>query len=190
LSNTPFRYFKNFTYEGGISTPLIAHWPRGIDRSRNGTYVRDLGHLVDVVPTLLEVTGTKYPASYNGHQLVPLQGRSFAPLFRGQAVYRSSPLFWEYVGNRAVNDGRWKLVANYKEDWELYDLGSDRSETQNLAQSEPERVKRMAQLWDAWAARSFVDNWADLPGGRRRPQNWGTGGTPKHPEAMDSSVKW
>jgi arylsulfatase len=190
LSNTPFRYFKNFTYEGGISTPLIAHWPRGIDPSRNGTYVRDLGHLVDVVPTLLDVTGTKYPASYNGHELVPLQGRSFAPLFRGRAVYRSSPLFWEYVGNRAMIDGRWKLVANYKEPWELYDLGTDRSETENLAASQPERVKRMAEQWDAWAARSFVDNWADFPGGRRRPQNWGTDGTPKHPQAMDSSVKW
>jgi arylsulfatase len=190
LSNTPFRYFKNFTYEGGISTPLIAHWPRGIDPSLNGTFVREMSHLIDVVPTLLELTGTKYPASYNGHELVPLQGRSFAPSFRSQALHRSGPLFWEYAGNRAVNDGRWKLVANYRESWELYDLANDRSEAQDLAASQPDRVQRMAAQWDAWAARSFVDNWADLPGGRRHPQNWGSGGTPKHPEAMDSSVRW
>jgi arylsulfatase len=190
LSNTPFRYFKNFTYEGGVSTPFIAHWPRGINPSLNGTFVREMSHLIDVVPTLLEVTGISYPARYNGHELVPLQGRSLAPRFKGQPLRRAEPLFWEYVGNRAVNDGRWKLVANYKEDWELYDLESDRSESRNLAASEPERVRRMAAQWDGWAARSFVDNWADFPGGRRRPQNWGTDGTPKHPEAMDSSIRW
>jgi arylsulfatase len=190
LSNTPFRYFKNFTYEGGVSTPFIAHWPRGINPSLNGTFVRDMSHLIDVMPTLLEVTGTRYPARYNGHELVPLQGRSFAPRFQGRSLRRAGPLFWEYVGNRAVNDGRWKLVANYKEAWELYDLESDRSETRNLAASQPERVQRMAAQWDAWAARSFVDNWADFPGGRRRPQNWGTDGTPKLPQAMDSSTRW
>jgi arylsulfatase len=190
LSNTPFRYFKNFTYEGGISTPLIAHWPRGINPSLNGTFVRETSHLIDVVPTLLELTGTRYPATYNGHELVPLQGRSFAPSFRGQPLRRSDSLYWEYVGNRAMNDGRWKLVANYQEPWELYDLQNDRSETQNLAASQPDRVRSMAAQWDAWAARSFVDNWADFPQGRRRPQNWGTNGTPKLPQAMDSSVRW
>ena len=89
MSDTPFRYFKQFTYEGGISTPLIVHWPRGIDSSLNGTLVRELSHLIDVVPTLLELTGTKYPASYNGHELVPLSGRSFAPVFPWRAVGKS-----------------------------------------------------------------------------------------------------
>jgi arylsulfatase len=188
LSNTPLRSFKNFTQEGGISTPLVVSWPRGIDRALNGTFNRDNGHMIDVMPTLLELTGTRYPARYNGHELVPLQGRSFAPSFRGQAVPRAAPLFWEYIGGRAVNDGRWKLVANYREPWELYDLANDRSETQNLAVSQPERVQRMAAQWDAWAARSFVDTWAEQPGGRGRPQNWGTGGTPRRPEAMDRSA--
>jgi arylsulfatase len=190
LSNTPFRYFKNFTYEGGVSTPLIAHWPRGIPSARNGSFVRDMCHLIDVMPTLLELTGTRYPAAFNSHELVPLQGRSFAPAFRGQALQRSEPLFWEYVGGRAVNDGRWKLVSNYREPWELYDIAADRGETVNLAAAQPERVRRMAAQYDAWAARSFVDNWAELPMGRGRPQNWGTNGTPRRPEAMDSAVRW
>jgi arylsulfatase len=190
LSNTPFRYFKNFAYEGGVSTPMIAHWPRGIDGARNGSFVRDMCHLIDVMPTLLEVTGARYPASFGGHELVPLQGRSFLPAFRGQALQRSEPLFWEYVGGRAVNDGRYKLVANYREPWELYDISSDRSETVDLAAAQPDRVKRMVAQYEAWAARSFVDNWADLPMGRGRPQNWGTNGTPKLPQAMDRSLRW
>lgn len=194
LQNTPFRYFKQFTEEGGISTPLIVHWPRGIDHSLNGSFVRETGHLIDVMSTLLEVTGTRYPKSYNGHELVPLQGRSFAPAFHGLPLHRSSPLFFEHSGNRAIRDDRWKLVSNWGHPWRLYDMSVDRSETRDVASSHPDLVWKMAAQWDTWASRSFVDQWSDeinSIGYKNGPRtNWGYPATTRHPEAMDSRVKW
>lgn len=197
LSNTPFRYFKNFTYEGGISTPFIAHWPAGIDPSLNGTFVKELSHLIDVVPTLLEVTSTKHPVSYNGHELVPLQGRSFAPVFRGQRLgKRTAPLFWEYKGDSAIRTEHWKLVRNWDHPWNLYDMSADRSETNDSAAAQPEVAFQLAAQWNTWAgsADSYVDPWTDtynsilFPNGRR--QNWGATQEPRLPDAMDRRDKW
>jgi arylsulfatase len=194
LQDTPYRYFKRFTEEGGISTPLIAHWPRGIDRSLNGGFVREMGHLIDVMPTLLEITGTQYPKSYHGHELVPLQGRSFAPAFHGQPLHRSGPLFFTLQGNRAIRDERWKLVQNWDQPWRLYDMSVDRSETTDLASSRPELVWKMAAQWDTWASNSFVDPWTDkinrMLFKTGHQQNWGSLAVPKIPQAMNSSVTW
>jgi arylsulfatase len=114
LSNTPFRYFKHFAGEGGIANPLIVSWPNGIDRSLNGTHVKGMSHLVDVMATLLDVTGTPYPKSYKGHELVPLQGRSFASTFRGRAlppVLRRSILSMRVIARYARNSGSWCRIG-------------------------------------------------------------------------------
>ena len=195
MADTPFRYFKQFTYEGGISTPLIVHWPRGVDSSLHGTMVRELSHLIDVVPTLLELTGTKYPQAYNGHELVPLSGRSFAPVLRGQRLgNRSAPLFWEHQGNRAIRTEDWKLVQNWDHPWNLYDLSSDRSETMDVAAARPEMAFQLAAQWDSWASKSFVDPWTDAYNSavfRDGPrQNWGGSQLPKIPDAMDRRENW
>lgn len=188
LSNTPFRYFKHHTHEGGISTPLIAHWPAGIDAARNGSFVREPGHLIDVMATVVDVTGARYPQAVAGKPIVPMQGRSMAPAFHGQRLTRDRPIFFEHEGNRAVRDGRWKLVARFDRPWELYDMDVDRSEMRNLAAVDRARVNRMAAQWDAWAAASYVDPWQERYDERqKRPrQNWGGGEPPDTPEAMDS----
>ena len=197
LSNTPFRYFKNFAYEGGISTPFIAHWPRGIDPSLNGTIVKELSHLIDVVPTLLELTDTKYPAAYNGHELVPLSGRSFASVFRGQRLGdRAAPLFWEYKGDRAIRTEHWKLVQNWNHPWNLYDMSADRSETDDVSAAQPQIGFQLAAQWNTWASKpdSYVDPWTDKYNSavfrNQRRQNWGATQEPKHPDAMDKQDRW
>jgi arylsulfatase len=186
LQNTPFQYFKHFTEEGGISTPLIAHWPNGIDARLNGSWNRTPGHLVDIMPTVAQVAGATYPASFNGHQIVPAQGVSLVPAFTGAPIERGKPIFWEHEGNRAVRDGRWKLVARFKRPWQLFDMATDRTELHDLAKSQPQRVAAMAAAYDAWAAVSYVDPWKDSYDRLKRPrQNWGGGEMPQHPEAMD-----
>ena len=176
LQNTPFQYFKHFTEEGGIATPLIAHWPRGIDPALRGTLVRDPGHLIDIMPTLVDVSGATYPTTFNGHDIIPMQGRSMVPAFSGEALHRSQPIFWEHEGNRAVRDGKWKLVARFQKPWQLFDMTTDRTEMHDLAASQPGRVEAMARQWDEWASRSYVDPWKNAYDrnlkGRER-QNWG-----------------
>ena len=159
LQNTPFRYFKHFTEEGGIATPLIAYWPKGIDPKLHGSIVREPGHLVDVMPTLTELTGAKYPTRFEGHDIRPMSGRSFAPALVGQKLTRGVPIFWEHEGNKAVRDGKWKLVAQFEQPWQLYDMEADRTETRNLAAANPDITARLAKQWEDWAARSFVDRW-------------------------------
>ena len=159
LQNTPFRYFKHYAEEGGIATPLIASWPAGIDAKVRGTMVREPGHLVDVMPTLAELAGAKYPARFDGHDIRPMSGRSFAGAFEGEPLTRSVPIFWEHEGNKAVRDGKWKLVSQFGAPWQLYDMSTDRTETRDLAAAHPDVAARMAKQWDDWAAASFVDRW-------------------------------
>lgn len=156
VSNTPFREYKHWVHEGGISTPLIVHWPKGISSKRNGALERQPGHLIDIMPTCLELSGAKYPKERNGETIKPLQGVSLVPAFNGKPVKRKEPLFWEHESNRAVRDGKWKLVAKADKPWELYDLEADRTEMNNLASTYPDKVKELAAKWDAWAARSDV----------------------------------
>lgn len=187
LQNAPFRYFKHHTYEGGIATPLIAHWPRGIAAQVRGTFVREPGHLIDVMPTLVELAGATYPRNFNGHTILPMEGRSMVPAFRGEPLTRDKPIFWEHEGNRAVRDGKWKLVAGFRKPWQLFEMTTDRAEMHDLAASQPDRTRKMAQQWDDWAARSDVDAWSDdydknLKG--RARQIWGGADAPQLPRAM------
>lgn len=179
LQNTPFSYFKHYTEEGGISSPLIASWPKGIDANLRGSIVSAPGHLIDVMPTLVALSGAQYPAEVNRHAILPMEGRSFAPAFNGTALTREAPLFWEHEGNKAVRDGDWKLVQRFGEPWELYDIAHDRGESHDLAAAQPATVAKMAAQWDAWAERAFVDPWTSkvaggvtpglLDGGRKAP---------------------
>jgi arylsulfatase len=156
VSDTPFREYKHWTHEGGISTPLIAHWPAGLATSRRGNLEAQPGQLVDIMATCLDVAGANYPREFHGEKIKPMEGTSLRPALEGKALQRSKPLVWEHEGNRAIRDGQWKLVAKENKPWELYNLETDRGEQRDLASSEPARVKAMSADWDAWAARANV----------------------------------
>ena len=108
VANTPFREYKHWVHEGGISTPLIAHWPAGIAAARRGKLETQPGHLIDIMATCVELAGATYPAEFNGQKIKPLEGISLTPTFAGRALQRKQPLFWEHESNRAVRDGNWK----------------------------------------------------------------------------------
>ena len=163
-SNAPFRLFKRYTHEGGIATPFIAHWPRGIGRAG---LVHGPTHVVDVMPTLAEVAGARYPGTCQGRDILPLPGESFAAALRGGEWQRQSPLFWEHEGNRAVRLGDWKLVSEVADPsdpasqavWELYHMGEDRTELRNLAEREKGRTAALIELYNNWAERCGVLPW-------------------------------
>jgi arylsulfatase len=170
LSSTPFRRFKHFTHEGGIAAPLIVHWPRGIAADRRNALVNQPAHLIDVMPTVLDVAGVAYPQEYKGTTIQPMEGVSLRPALAGRPVARIQPLFWEHEGNRAVRRGDFKLVAVHGGPWELYDLARDRTELTDLAASRPDLVRELASLYEGWAARSRVKPWSEPQtpiGGRR-----------------------
>ena len=156
VSNTPFRKYKHDAHEGGISTPLVAYWPAGIKREAGG-FERTPGHVIDIAATVAELARVKLPERFNGKPTTPLQGVSLAPAFAGGAINRERPIFFEHEGNRAIRDGKWKLVAGgAKGAWELYDIEADRTEMHDLASQQPDRVKRMAADWQQWAEASHV----------------------------------
>jgi arylsulfatase len=157
LSNAPFRLYKHWIHEGGISTPLIAHWPNGIDRKQNGAIRHAPGYLPDIMATIVDVTGSAYPSTFEGHAVESLEGQSLLPVFANDGdVAGRKPMFWEHEGNAAVRIGKWKLVKRYPRDWELYDMDADRTELHDLAAKEPKRAREMAQQYEAWAKRCGV----------------------------------
>ena len=164
VSNTPFREYKHWEHEGGISTPLIAHWPAGIAPARRGKLEAQPAHLIDLMATCADLAGAKYPAEFNGQKIPPMEGVSLAPALAGKALHRAQPIFWEHEGNRAIRSGDWKLVSKHPGGWELYDSAADRTEMHDLATQQPERVKEMSAQWDAWARRVGVRPWP-LAGG-------------------------
>jgi arylsulfatase len=157
LSNSPFRLYKHWIHEGGIATPLIAHWPNGIDAKENGTLRHAPGYLPDIMATIVELAGAAYPATFDGHRVEPLEGQSLLPVFaRDTSGDDRRPMFWEHEGNAAVRIGKWKLVRRYPCAWELYDMDADRTELHDLAAQNPERVSDMAAQYEAWAKRCGV----------------------------------
>lgn len=165
LENTPFRRYKHFNHEGGIATPLIAHWPARI--SDAGALRRQPGHLIDIMATCVEVAGATYPTEMKGKPILPMEGRSLLPAFAGQPIQREA-LYWEHEGNAAVRVGDMKLVRHGRNGaWELYDLAADRTELNDCAASKPEVAKDLAAKWEAWAERAQVKPYPD-GGGKRK----------------------
>jgi arylsulfatase len=145
VSNTPFREYKHWVHEGGISTPLIAHWPKGIKQGNQ--WAKEPGHLIDLMATCLDLAKAPYPKDK-----IPVEGVSLSPAFSGQTLGRGKPIFFEHEGNRAVRSGPWKLVAKgVNGKWELYNISKDRTEMNNLAEQHPDRVRSMAAQYDTWA---------------------------------------
>ena len=191
LSNTPLRRYKHFNHEGGIATPLIAHWPArikpvgravpsaprdstaggGVGTLRptsTGLLCDQPGHLVDIMATCVDVGGAKYPAEFGGHAILPMEGRSLVPAFDNQPIQRDA-LYWEHEGNAAIRVGDWKLVRLGRNgDWELYNLKADRTEQRDLAGTKPELTKELAAKWEAWAERAHVKPYPDAKKGRKK----------------------
>lgn len=162
VSNTPFRKYKNFVYEGGISTPLIIHWPRGIQSSR-GEIRKQTGHEIDMMPTVVQLAHARYPSRYAGHDITPESGLSLVPTFSGDTL-PVRPIYWAHQANRAMRLGKWKIVSGgilngpygkwktYTSlPWQLYDMQADRSELTDLSAQYPDVVKKMASMWEKWA---------------------------------------
>jgi arylsulfatase len=166
VSNTPWRHHKVTAYEGGSSTPFVAHWPKGIPASANGTLVREPAHLIDLMPTVLELAGQTYPTSDTARP----EGQSIVNMIKGQPGAKDRTLFWEHEGNRAIRKGKWKLVmlANAP-GWELYDMEADRIEGNDLAAKHPEIVKDLSAEYDRWAERCGVVPWSEIEPKRPAP---------------------
>ena len=165
-SNTPFRRYKHWVHEGGAGTPLVAHWPKGIAKRLHGKLIDEPTHLIDLMATCVDLSGARYPDSYKGSKIIPMEGKSLRPLLTGRPFKRDDAIYFEHEGNRAVRQGKWKLVAVKGGAWELYDMAADRTELNSLSAKMPQKVKGMAALYDAWAKRCFVEG---RPG-RKNPQ--------------------
>ncbi|MDE0107943.1 MAG: arylsulfatase [Bryobacterales bacterium] len=155
-SNTPFRTYKHWVHEGGIASPLVVHWPAGV--SAKGELRDEPTHLIDLMATALDVGKAEYPTEFAGNRIAPLEGVSMVPAFAGMPLDREA-LYWEHEGNRAVRLGKWKLVAENRGPWELYDMGADRTETEDVMAAHPETGRRMIEMYTDWARERNV-----LPG--------------------------
>ncbi len=165
-SNTPFRWFKQWVHEGGIASPLIAYWP---GRTRNGGAItHEPGHVIDMMATCLDAAGAEYPRTHRGREITPLEGRSLVPAIYSGSRRGHDALYWEHVGHRAVRKGNMKLVSRYRSPWELYDLEADRTELNDLAASQPDRVRELAGMWDAWARKAGAMLPDQLPRRRKK----------------------
>lgn len=159
VSNTPLRWFKSNMHEGGIASPCVISWPKGIEK--NGAFETTPAHFIDLMPTFIELSGAHYPDFLNEQKLPPLPGKSLVGVFKGEKL-ENRPLFWEHEANRAVRRGKWKLVSNgnpdtpYVGSWELYDITKDRTEMQDMASTHPEIVQEMEKLWNEWAEKNRV----------------------------------
>ena len=153
-SNTPFRLYKKWVHEGGIATPLIAHWPAVIQDG--GKLTGEVGHVIDLMATCADVGGAEYPRTFKGEEIPPLEGLSLAPIFRAGKREGHDAIFWAHDGNYALRSGKWKLVLKAGGPWELYDIEADRTELHDLAAQFPDKVKALAAKWEAWAERTEV----------------------------------
>lgn len=160
VANTPFFLYKHHGHEGGCNTPFIVSYPNGIDKSLNGTIQKDnYGHIVDIMPTLVKLTGATYPSSRGGHKVPPMEGISLLPLLKGEPVKQTKPTIVEHEGNKMLRDGEWKIVQEYKEPkWRLYNLKNDPTEMRNLADKKPEILNRMIHDYQKMADHIGVES--------------------------------
>jgi arylsulfatase len=150
--NTPFRYWKGESFRGGNNTPFIVHWPGQLGVAA-GSINQEPAHVIDVLPTLLELASVEYPTVFQGNAITPPDGKSLAPTLRGEARQPHEALFFEHEGGRACIAGGFKAVGlRGSQEWQLYDLASDRSETENVAAAQPARVASLRAAWEDWYA--------------------------------------
>jgi len=156
VANTPYRYWKAESYEGGIHTPMIAFWPNGI-KTNLGGFDKHVGHVMDFMSTFVELSGATYPRTYKGHSIPPTTGISLAPTFRGERSPGHEALFNEHFGARYAREGDWKLLSlSGDSSWRLFNLADDRTETSDLAANYPAKVQHLDSLWRQWAHTHFV----------------------------------
>lgn len=162
-SNTPFRMYKHWVHEGGISSPLIVHWPAGIAASNEFRHTPS--HVIDIMATCIDVGEAGYPEIFREQEITDLEGISLVPAFE-ETPMQERPLYWEHEGNKAVRLGNYKLVSRFKKgseyNWELYDLEKDRSETNDLLEAMPEKAAELEDLWKNWARRAGVRTWEGM----------------------------
>ncbi len=158
LNNTPFRKYKHYNHEGGIATPLIAHWPSAISPGEaDGEWIETPVHLIDLMATCVDLADTTYPEQFHGHQIVPMQGQSLRPLLTGNGEFADRTLYWEHEGNAAIRVGDHKLVREgVMGDWQLFDLSADRTEQHDLAATESDRAAELQKQWQGWAKAANV----------------------------------
>ena len=158
-SNSPFRLYKHWIHEGGISSPCIVYWR---DKIETPMMIHSPIQFIDVLPTFADIAGASYPDEYNDNTIQPLEGESFAPALSDDSWQREQPLYWEHEGNGAVRIGEWKMVKKYPGSWELYNMIEDRTELNDLIEGEADRVKHMDKLYQDWATRCEVLPWDQL----------------------------
>ncbi len=167
-SNTPFRQYKRHSEEGGIRTPLVAHWPKGIPKKLSGKWVDEPAHVIDIMPTIVEITEAKYPTMHKSNSIYPMEGHSLLPILKKGERKHDHTLFFEHTNNCGVRSENWKLVCRFGEwKWELYDLSKDPVETKNLASQRPDVVAELAAAWHSWSKRSKV-----IPKGTRTENSY------------------
>lgn len=149
VGNTPFRYYKDWSHEGGTCTPFIIHWP-AMKSELTIPISQFPAHFIDIMPTILDVTGAEYPDTFNGEKVFPYQGISLMPVLRGKINDRKGPIFWQWNKGKAVRYGDYKLVSGNNGPWELYHMAVDKTETTNLANREPEMADELANLYEKW----------------------------------------
>jgi arylsulfatase A-like enzyme len=150
--NTPYRYWKKESYEGGTKTPFIVNWPARLGKLKNSVN-KGVGHVIDILPTCLEISGIEYPHAINGLKTNEPEGKNLMPLILGKTTSVHDTLFWEHEGGRAIRLGDWKLASLKGKNWELFNLSEDKTETNNLAEKFPEKVKLLNEMWQAWYKR-------------------------------------
>lgn len=152
-SNTPWRMYKHYAHEGGINSPCIMHWPAGL--KRRGAIEHTPAHLIDLMPTIVEASGSRYPRRLGSREILPPAGASLIPALRGQKM-PARTLYFEHEGARAVREGRYKLTAVRGGPWQLYDIEADRTEMHDLAVKQPRLVEALSKKWEAWASENQV----------------------------------
>jgi arylsulfatase A-like enzyme len=151
VANTPYRFWKAESYEGGVHTPLVAFWPKGM-KAKKGSFSARTGHVMDFMSTFVEVAGATYPREYQGHAITPTTGISLVPSFQAKALAGHSSLFNEHFGARYARSGNWKLVSASRDtNWRLFDLATDKTEMNDVAARYPEKVHQLDSLWHRWA---------------------------------------
>ncbi|MDE0593015.1 MAG: arylsulfatase [Dehalococcoidia bacterium] len=156
VSDAPFRLFKRWIHEGGISTPFIVHWPNQIEKTN---ILNNPMHIIDIAATCYDIAGAQYPKEHNDTKITPLEGESFLPALQGRELKREQPITIEHEGNRGIRVGDWKLVAEWDKPWEMYNISDDRTEQNNLIDGEKDRVKAFEKSYYEWAERAEVLPW-------------------------------